>query len=198
MPLELADDFPVPEIPNKNVLVFGATGNEVLISMDINCSNSTFMLSPLRHLCLCFGVDDFQPAGFLPKQQPLPPLDTAYVSLYEFLRLVFPFGPNVSGIVEHNRDVVVCSPVEQIRVEVILEFGGTDHFQGFRSYFSHLLLITWAYALIIEHISLSIYFRLILVFIFFLLISFLSPNSARIRQNFLVLDVGVEEGGVEG
>ena len=64
MSFQFADDFAAPDVPDQDRFIFGAWGNEVLISVDVDRTDSSFMFSPFLHLCLHLCVEYFESACF--------------------------------------------------------------------------------------------------------------------------------------
>jgi hypothetical protein len=113
-----------PDIPNQNFAVFGASGNQVAIAIDINTTNSSKMFLITMRLNFFFNIDDPNAASLLPNQEAFSPFDTTDVTLDELLCFVAFCRPNISCVIEHNTDNILFAPVQKICVKVVFEFWG--------------------------------------------------------------------------
>lgn len=113
-----------PDIPNQNFAVFGASGNEVAIAIDINTANPSKMFLITMGLDFLLNIDDSNSASLLPHQEAFSPFDTTDVTLDELLGFVAFCRPNIGCVIKHDTDDILFAPVQKICVKVVFEFWG--------------------------------------------------------------------------
>lgn len=108
-----------PDVPNQNFTVFGASGDQITITVHIDAPNPSQMLLIPMTLNFLFNIDHSHPSSLLPHQKPLTPLDTTYVTLNKFLGFITFCRPDVGCVIQDYTDHVLLAPVQKICVKVV-------------------------------------------------------------------------------